>query len=115
MIRALILLLLLSAPAYADRKTEEILIVISQASDILSTELWINQGGSEGNPILLALGGNSLHRRIALKSAATTGTILLARLLERKNHPKLASTLRWASIIPTFSATGWNISLIVRN
>lgn len=102
-------LLVVAAPALADRKLEEILLVSSAAADLISTEYSISKGATELNPFA----GDTTAQRIAVKSAGTVAIVLLSRLMERQGHPKVASVFRFSAAAVNFTAAGWNVSMTV--
>ena len=107
---ALLSLTLASVSSADPRKAEEIALVATGAADIISTELALRDGGFEElNPLV-----QSAASRIAIKSGATAGMILLARHLEKHGNPGAARILRWSGIVAWATATGWNVSLMVR-
>jgi hypothetical protein len=110
-VRALPLLsiLLFGSQAFSDQKLEETLLVVSAASDILSTELGLRLGASEANPL-----GKEAWQRIAIKAGATAGILAIGRYLDREGCPGKARFLRLSAVSLWFSATGFNVAVTLR-
>ena len=108
---ALLTCLALAPRLEADSRTaEELALVAAGAADIISTELAL-QGSNvhEANPL-----GQSTTSRIAIKSGATAGMLLLARYMDSHGNPGAARIIRWSGIAAWGTAAGWNVSLTFR-
>jgi len=100
---------LLASPARADRKTEEILMVVGAGADLISTEFALSRGLAEGNPL-----GQKRSMRIAIKSVNTAFVMYLARKLENHGHDRAARGLRYTHIGVGFGLAGWNVHATIR-
>ena len=113
-------LLLATLASAADRKTEEILVVVANVADLISTEVWLNNGPYLDNGQLKTpmernpLARGSFTKRVAIKAGTTAATLLIARLWDCRGHTRAASTLRWSATVTYFGVAGWNASLSIR-
>lgn len=103
------ILFLLASPARADRKTEEILMVVGAGADLISTEVALSRGLEEWHPL-----GQKRWQRIAIKSVSVVSVTYLARKLEKHGHDRWARVLRYAHIGVGFGAASWNTHVTIR-
>ena len=102
-------LLVASSVVAADRKTEEALMIVGAAADLISTEIALGHGLVEINPL-----GQRRWQRVTLKAASTSLGIYVARKLEKHGHERIARVMRYIHIGTGFGAAAWNVQATIR-
>lgn len=86
-------------------RSQEIAVVGAAGADLVSTELALERGGVEANPLM-----ENRTARVLGKTAATATVLLLARELEDE-HPRAAAIMRMSIVGLWAGAALWNVSV----
>ncbi len=86
----------------------EVAVIGATAADIITTEININKGFAEVNPLMQNRGV-----RFAGNAAHVVLTIWISRWLDRQGNDKLAKVLLVVPIAVHVTATGWNTHLSI--